>query len=119
MLEYAGPVLVQVLNEADAVAASDQTGQFRLALLERSVTQVLALELQQVEGLQEHGAVVATAVQQVEVRHPVRSAADRLAVDRGGLGRQTRQSLPDPRKAIRPVRVKRRIRGPLRRATRR
>jgi hypothetical protein len=48
--EHGGTVLIGVLVEHDAGGrAGQQPGQFRLAVAERQVSKILAIELQQVE----------------------------------------------------------------------
>ena len=62
-------------------APAQQAGERRLAGLERLAPQVLAVELQQVEGEQEHVRPLGLAAQPLEHREPVVVAGDRLAVD--------------------------------------
>src|SRR5258707_4363371 len=62
--------------------------------------QVIAVKLDQVEGVQEHARVVAAIADAVEARHAVVAAAHRLAVDDAGARAQAGKGLDDQREGI-------------------
>src|SRR5262249_48553410 len=67
MLVDAGAVADEVLIECDAVTLSrQQIGQGTLAFLERCMTQVFAVQLNQIESAEHGGMVVTPGAQQVE-----------------------------------------------------
>ena len=61
--------------------SAQQAGQRLLAHLERLAPQVVAVELQQIEGDENDVLVVATMPQHLKSRHPILVAAHRLAID--------------------------------------
>src|SRR5205823_644274 len=71
VVEHDVAVLVlEVLVELQAdLGRAQQRRELALAALERRAPQVLAVELEQVEGEEEHGTVLATVTQPVEHRH--------------------------------------------------
>ena len=77
--------------------------QARLASLERFLPQIVAVDLEHVEGVQEHGGIPALRVQPVEIGHAVIAAHDGLAVDRDRANPQTAGGLDDRRKAVAPI----------------
>ena len=96
-----GPSALDVLVEAQAGRGlGKHRGQRGLAHLERLAPQVVAVQLDQVEGVQEDAGVVAAVADAVEARHAVVAAAHRLAVDDAGARAQTGQRLDDQREAI-------------------
>jgi hypothetical protein len=84
-------------------APAQQTHQRCLAGLKRFAPQVLAVQLEQVEGEQEHVVIVAPVAQPLEHRDPVLIADDGLAVDQAGPRRQRARRRDDLRKAVREV----------------
>ena len=72
-------------------APAQERGQCGLTDLQRIAAQVVAVELDQVEGVQEHGFVVAALAQPVEARHPVVVAGHRLYATRGILAQLIRR----------------------------
>ena len=59
--------------------------------------------LQQVEGVQEHSAVVVAIPQQLERGHSVHFAADRLAVDQTRAYPESYHAEADQREAVGPI----------------
>ena len=81
----------------------EQLLQLGPALLERTRPPVLAVELQQVEGVEERLIVMGAAMELVEDRHAGLIAADRLAVDHRRCRPQGSHGLADARVALGPV----------------
>jgi hypothetical protein len=66
--------------------------------LERLAAQVLRVDLQQIEGKQEHRAVRPPVAQPVEARHPVPVAGDRFPIDEERAHLQRAGGLSDERR---------------------
>jgi hypothetical protein len=64
------------------------------------IRQVIAVEFDQVEGVEENAIIVVPVTDAVERRYPVLAARDRLSVDDAGLRAQLGHCLDDERKAI-------------------
>ena len=75
-------------------------GERRLAGLERLPTQVVAVQLDQVEGVQKDPVVIAAVADALEARHTVVIAAHRLAVDDAGARAQPGQRRDDQREPV-------------------
>jgi transposase len=71
----------------------EQACQVGLALLDRLAPQIIAVQLDQVEGVEEDEGVVAAVADAVEARHAVVAAAHRLAVDDAGARAQAGERL--------------------------
>ena len=96
--------MFQVLVQPQARSALAQDArQRRLADLDRLAAQVGAVQLQQVEGVEEGVGLVAAAAQDVEPRQPALVAAHHLAVDQAGPHLEVVHGLDHERKAVRPV----------------
>jgi len=81
-----------------AIAAMRQgCDEWRLACMQWLRPKVLAIEFQQVEGIEQDPIVVPPAMQIVEDRDAVCVATDRLAVDGGRTGPDRRHRLGDER----------------------
>ena len=65
--------------------------------------QVVAVQLDQIEDVEEHAPVIAPPPQPVELRHAVPVAGDRLSVDQAGAHPERAGGLGDERVAVRPV----------------
>ena len=79
------PSSFQMLVEANAGSSLGQRRRERgLAHLQRVAAQVVAVQLDQVEGVEEHGAVVAAVADAIELGDAALVAGDRLAVDDAG-----------------------------------
>src|SRR5262249_41152168 len=72
-----------------------QAFQLRLAIGERFAAPILAIELDQIEGIEKRALIAATIVEQVERWDAILVAYDGLAVD--GAGRQPRHRFGDQR----------------------
>jgi hypothetical protein len=82
MLKERRAVLIGMFAEHDSEASlSDQLRQPLLAIHERQRPQVLAIELEQVEGIEHCLADGAMAMQRVEDRYAVRTAHDGFAIE--------------------------------------
>ena len=80
--EQGGTVRLDMLVDDDAAGLPCQElRQARLALVEGLAPQVLAIHLDQVEGVQERLAEPALAMQSIEHGNPIGTADDRLAID--------------------------------------
>ena len=80
--------------------APEQAGKRRLAHRERITPHVLTIELDQVEGIEEHARIVPPIADAVEARDPVLAARHRLAVDDAGARAQLGERLDDEREAV-------------------
>jgi hypothetical protein len=90
--------VVEVLVEAQARRrAPQQARQSGLAHRERVAPQILAVQLDQVEGIEEYARVVALVPDAVERRDPVVTTGDCLAVDDTGPRMQCGERLDDER----------------------
>jgi hypothetical protein len=58
--------------------------------LERIAAKIVAVQLNKVEGIQEHGGVVSAVTNAIEARHSGVIAGDGLAVDDAGARAKTR-----------------------------
>ena len=79
------------------------SGEPPLALDQRQGAQVVAVELEQVEGVQHRLMAPALAAQRTEVRCPVVAGDHRLAVDQERCGLDAESSVNDGREAVGPV----------------
>jgi hypothetical protein len=86
-----------------ARAAASRLFEARLADMQWLRPEILAVEFEQVEGVQDHALIVPPAVQVLEDREAVGIATDRLAVDRDRGGPERRHGLSDERIALGPV----------------
>ncbi len=76
MAEDDRAVVLDVIIEPDAIASLGQNiGQCRLADFERIVAQVVAVQLDQVEGVQEHAVIVAPVAMRLKLGNPLSSQA--------------------------------------------
>ena len=74
-------LLVHVLVETQPRrCAREQAGERGLSYREQFLPQVIASELDQIKGIEEHGRVVPPIADAVETRDPVLAACHRLAV---------------------------------------
>ena len=100
MLVYDRTVAAVMLVEGNAVdRPAQQLCEGRFPLLYRRPPQVVAVELEQVEGAEDH-VVTAPAPQQIEHRKPVGVADDGLAVDQAGPHRQLTDRRRGQREAL-------------------
>jgi hypothetical protein len=65
-------------HSPDQALAEEQAGKRRLAHRERITPHVLTIELDQVEGVEEHAPIVPSIADVVEARDPVLTARHRL-----------------------------------------
>ena len=80
-------VAFHMLIEANAGSSLGDDGDERgLADLQRVAAQIVAVHLDQVEGVEEHGAVVTAIADAIELGDAAVVARDRLAVDDAGAG---------------------------------
>ena len=102
MLEDERPVgVIHVLVETEPRRdTGEQAGERSLAHRERFAPQVLAVKLDQVEGVEEDARVVVPIADAVKARDPVLSARHRLSVDEAGARAQLGERLNDQRKAV-------------------
>jgi hypothetical protein len=70
-------------------------GRIRLSL----APQVVAVQLDEIEGIEKHAGVVPPVADAIKARHAVAAACDRLTVDDAGTRAQPRQRLDDQREA--------------------
>lgn len=112
-----GPALLIPLNPP-----ADEPLEPPLALDQRQVAQIIAVALDQVEGVQHRLMGPALASQRVKIRCPVFTGNNRFAVDKKRLRLEPGGSINDGREAVGPVvplvRVKQRMREPSRRTIR-
>jgi hypothetical protein len=90
-----------VLVEPDAGGRLGQhRGERSLAHVKRLAPQVVAVQFDQVEGVEEDARVVASVADAIEARHAVVAATHRLAVDDAGARAQADEGLDDQREAV-------------------
>jgi hypothetical protein len=93
-------LVLKVLIESKVGCRLSQHGSKRRPTHRRRIaSQVVAVELDQVEDVEEHAGVVATVTDSVEGRDAVITAGDRLAIDDAGTRAQTGQRLDNQREA--------------------
>ena len=91
-------VAFEMLIEADAGTGFGQRRrEGGLACLQGIAAQVVTVQLDQVEGVQEHGAVVAPIADAIDLGDAAPVAGDRLAVDDARARAQPGQRLDDQR----------------------
>ena len=101
MGENGGSVRFDVLVEPDAGSGLGQDGSERsLAHLKWVPPQVVTVELDEVEGVEEHALVVPAIADAIEARDAVVAAGDRLAVEDAGARAQAGEALDDEREAL-------------------
>ena len=89
MLEDDDAVTGEVLVQDDAVVrASQEPGEPMFALLDRHPTQILSIDLKQVEGAQDCVGMIAVAPDQIEHSETIIVAGDRFAIDQARPSRQ-------------------------------
>ena len=94
-------LLVEVLVEVQARRrAREQARERRLAHHERLAPKIIAIEFDQVEGIEEHRRVMAPVSDAIEGRDPILTAGHRLPIDDTGARAQPCQCLDDERKAL-------------------
>jgi hypothetical protein len=97
-------VAFDMLIEPDAGASLGQDRCERsLANLKRIAPQVVAVQLDQVEGVEKHAVVSAMVTNEIERGNAVVITGDSLAVGDAGTGAQAGERLNDQRKATREV----------------
>ena len=93
-------VALDMLVEAQAKASFGQrTSKRGLADLKRIAPQVVAVQLDQVEGVQERAVIVAAVANEIERGNAVVVASNRLPIDDARARAQARQRLDDQREA--------------------
>ena len=78
----------------------EQARERRLAHCERVAPQIVAVEFDQVEGIEEHARVVTPIPDAVEGRDPVIATCHRFAVDDAGARAQLGDCLDNEREAV-------------------
>jgi len=97
-------VAFHMLVEAQAKASFGQdTSKRGLAHLKRITPHVVAIQLDQVESVEEGTVVMAVVANEIERRHAVVIASDSFAVDNAGARAQACQRLDDQREATSEV----------------
>src|SRR5262249_49378272 len=71
-----------------------------LPCIERLTPQVVTVQLDQIEGVEEHAGVVPPIADAVEARHAIALAGDCLAVDDAGVRAQTGECLDNQWEAV-------------------
>src|SRR5262249_45489907 len=100
MGENGRPVALDMLVEPDAGARLGHDRRERgLADLKRIAPQIVAVQLDQVEGVEENAFVSAVVTDEIERGNAVVIAGDSLAVDDAGARAQACQRLGDQREA--------------------
>jgi hypothetical protein len=94
-------VCLQVLIQSQARRRSrEKAAECCLAHDERMAAQIIAVEFDQVEGVEENAIIVVPVTDAVERRYPILAARDRLSVDDAGPGAQLGDRLDDERKSV-------------------
>ena len=102
MLEHKRAILlVYVFVEAQPRPRTrEQARKCCLTHRERIAPQVVAIKLDQVEGVEEHGRIVLPIPNAVERRDPVIAACNRLAIDDAGVGAKPSERLNNERETL-------------------
>ena len=104
MPEYALAIVREVLVQTQSrTAPTQQARERRLARLQRLGPQVLAVQFEEVEGVEEDMLAGRLAPQPLEHREPIVIAGDRLAIDQAGTHLEPVNGLDDERIARSPV----------------
>ena len=82
------------------MGAAQELRQEAFTLLDRSEPQIVAVQLDQVEGAEHGGVVMLPVAQQLEHREAALIDHDGLAVDEAGAHRQASDGLDDLREAV-------------------
>src|ERR1700724_2576748 len=94
-------VCLQVLIQSQAQRRSrEQAAECCLAHDERIAAQIIAVEFDQVKGVEENAIIVVPVTDAVERRYPILAARDRLSVDDAGPGAQLGDRLDDERESV-------------------
>jgi hypothetical protein len=93
------------LAEQDAIDAVDEPREIVSPLRKRALTQVLAVEAQEIECDMACLRRAGLCAQGGKVGMPVRAKRDRLAVDQGAVGSQTADRLRDLRQPVGEIRA--------------
>src|SRR5262249_33742923 len=110
MREHGRAVALDMLVEAQPKASFGQHASQRgLADFQRITPQVVAIELDQVEGVEEYAPVGVLVTDELERGHAVVIASPRFAIDDARARAQASQCLDDQRKAMREVVARPRI----------
>ena len=88
------------LKRQPKASFGQHTAQRGLAHFQRITPQVVAIELDQVEGVEEYAPVSALVTDQLERGHAVVIAGDRFDVDNAGARAQAGQCRDDQREAM-------------------
>src|SRR6516165_10321860 len=102
--EYALAIMGEVLVQTQPrKAPTQQARELRLARLQRLAPQILAIQFEEIEGVEEDMLARRLAPQPFEHREPVLIAGDRLAIDQAGTHLEPVNGLDDKRIAWCPV----------------
>src|SRR6516162_3223168 len=94
-------LLIEVLVEAQPrCRAREQAGERRLAHRERLPPQVIAVQLNQIEGIEEHVRIMPPVADAIEARDAVLTARHSLAIEDAGARAQASERLDDEREAV-------------------
>src|SRR5208337_1543238 len=88
------------LAEQDTVGPVDKPQERPAPLLERMLTKILAVEVEEIEGDQAGSRAAFLCAQRPEVAQPIGAEHDRLAVEQGVLHGQAPHRLGDPRQPV-------------------
>ena len=107
VLEYSRAVARQMFGEPDGapLGPAEQSGEPPLALDQRQIAQVVAVMLDQVEGVQHRLMAPASAPQRMEVRRPVVTGDHGLAVEQERLRLEAGGGVNDGGEAVGPVKA--------------
>src|SRR5262249_59012248 len=97
-------ITFDMLVEAQAKASFGQhTSKRGLAHFQRITPQVVPVQFNEVEGVEEYALVSAVVADEIERRHALVVASNRLPIDDAGARAQACQRLDDQREAAREV----------------
>ncbi len=101
MAEHRRAVIFDVVIEPNTVTSIGQKiGKRRLADLERIAAEIVAVQLDQIEGIEEHPGVVPVVTDAVEARHSALVAGDGLPIDDASNGPRSPGPVPKASRAI-------------------
>jgi hypothetical protein len=98
--EFAVVMLKMLIKPQTGHSLGENRRQRGFADFERIAAQVVAVQFDQIEGVEEHAGVIAPVTDAVEGCHAVVIAGDRFAVDDAGPRAQPRQGLDNERETV-------------------
>jgi hypothetical protein len=103
MAKHCLAVAFQVLVEPNTGGRLGQHhGQRFFAAFRRITPQIVAIQFDQIEGVEEYAFIVVAIANKIERSHAIVIASNRLAIDDARAGPQAGQRIDDQREAVAP-----------------